>query len=242
MTAAAAPLGYEPAQGDLPTQVQRALTLEESVREAWDKWQDSEKIITELDNKAEQARDDLDLALNKLEQLTAALPLPDRSLEGIRTALPHLRNLQQLYGEYRKLSVRIGALEQAIAALVDSAERLIQILGEPVNGADADPVLIIDRARSRQTLAARADEKREEATLRRDELDRSKRRAETERQDANANLESCFKGQGAQDLMPRDRVAKLVERDRLRTEKAIAERDRQKAREGVDADLFAEEL
>jgi len=242
LTTAAGPLGYEPAQGDLPTQVQRALTLEESVREAWDKWQDSEKIITELDSKAEQARDDLDLALNKLEQLTAALPLPDPSLEGIRTALPHLRSLQQLYGEYRKLSVRIGALEQAIAALVDSAERLIQILREPVNSADADPVLIIDRARSRQTLAVRADEKREEATLRRDELDRSKRRAETERQEANADLESCFEGQGAQDLMPRDRVAKLVERDRLRAEKAIAERDRQKAREGVDADLFAEEL
>lgn len=240
LIAAARPLGDDAAQSDLPTQVQRALTLEESDRKAWAKWQDSEKIIAELDNKAEQARDDFDTALNKLEQLTAALPLPDRSLEGIRAALPHLRSLQQLYEEYRKLTVRIGALEQAIAALADSAERLIRILEEPED--DADPVQIIDRARSRQALAIRADEKREEAVLRRDELDHSKRRAETERQDANSDLESCFEGQGGQDLMPRDRVSKLVERDRLRTEKAKAERGRQKAREGVDDDLFAEEL
>lgn len=240
LTGAARPLGYDPAQGDLPTQIQRVLTLEKSDREAWAKWQDGKKTIAELEKKAEQARDDLDFALNKLEQFTVALPLPDCSLDGIRAALPHLRSLQQLYGEHRKLSMRIGALEQAIAALADSAERLIRILGDPEN--DADPVQIIDRARSRQALAVRADEKREEAVLRRDELDRFKRSAETELQDANAHLESCFEGQGRQDLMPRDRVAKLVERDRLRAEKAIAARDRQKAREGVDADLFAEEL
>jgi len=240
LTGAARPLGYDPAQGDLPTQIQRALTLEKSDREAWAKWQDGEKTIAELEKKAEQARDDLDFALKKLEQLTSALPLPDCSLDGIRAALPHLRSLQQLYGEHRKLSMRIGALEQAIAALADSAERLIRILGDPEN--DADPVQIIDRARSRQALAVRADEKREEAVLRRDELDRFKRRAETELQNANAHLESCFEGQGGQDLIPRDRVAKLVERDRLRAEKATAARDRQKAREGVDADLFAEEL
>ncbi len=242
LTVTARPLGYDPAQGDLPTQIQRALTLEESDREAWAKWQDGEKTIAELEKKAEQTRDDHDVALNKLEQLTAALPLPDCSFDGMRAALPNLRSLQQLYGEHRKLSVRIGALEQAIAALADSAERLIRILGDPENDANADPVQIIDRARSRQALAVRADEKREGAALRRDELDRFKRRAETERQDANADLESCFEGQGGQDLMPRDRVAKLVERDRLRAEKATAAHDRQKAREGVDADLFTEEL
>ena len=244
LTGAARPLGYDPAQGDLPTQIQRALTLEESDREAWAKWRDGEKTIAELEKKTEQTRDDLDVALNKLEQLTVALPLPDCSFDGMRAALPNLRSLQQLYGEHRKLSVRIGALEQAIAALADSAERLIRILGDPENDADAgaDPVQIIDRARSRHALAVRADEKREEAASRRDELDRFKHRAETELQDANAGLESCFEGQGGQDLMPRDRVAKLVERDRLRAEKANAARDRQKAREGVDADLFTEEL
>ena len=242
LTAAALPLGYDPAQGDLPTQVQRALTLEKRDREAWAKWQNSEKFIAKLDKKAKQARGDFKTALNKLDQLTAALPLPDRSPEGIQAALPHLRSLQQLYSEHKKLSVRVGALEQATAALENSAKRLTRVSGEPENEAGADPVQIIDRARSRQTLATRADEKRAEAVLRRDDLDRSKRRAETERQDANTELDSCFEGQGGQDLLPRDHVAKLVERDRLRTEKAMAERDRQKAREGTDADLFAEEL
>jgi uncharacterized protein YhaN len=242
LTGAARPLGYDSAQGDLSTQIQRALTLEESDREAWAIWQDGEKAIVELDNKAEQALDDFETALKKLKQLTVALPLPDRSHEGIRAALPHLRSLQQLYGEYKKLSARIEALEQAIAALADSAERLSRVLGEPENEAGEDPIQIIDRTRLRQALAKRADEKREEAAIRRDELDRSKRRAETERQDANAGLESCFKGQGDQDIAPRVRVSKLVERDGLRTEKAMADRERQKAREGVDAGLFAEEL
>ena len=242
LIAVARSLGYDPAQGDLPTQVQRALTLEESDREVWAKWQKSEKFIAKLDKKAEQARDDFETELSKLEQLTAELPLPDRSLEGIRAALPHLRSLQQLYGEYKEFSTRVEALEQAIAMLADGAERLTRVLGKPENEAGADPIQIIDSARSRQTLATRTHEKRAEAVSRRDELDRSKRRAETERQDAETELDSCFEGQGGQDLAPRDRVAKLVERDRLRTKKAMAERDRQKAFEGVDADLFAEEL
>jgi hypothetical protein len=75
-----------------------------------------------------------------------------------------------------------------------------------------------------------------------DETDRSKHRAETELQAALDDLDGCFEGQGGQDLVPRDRVAKLVQRDRLRTEKTAAERDREKARDGVVADLFTAEL
>ena len=242
LIAVARPFGYGPEHGDLPTQVQRALTLEKSDREVWAKWQKSEKFIAKLDKKAEKAHDDYETDLNKLEQLTSALPLPDRSLEGIRIALPHLRSLRQLYGEHKELSDRIEALEQAINLLADSAERITLVLGESENEAGANPIQIIDSARMRQTLAMRTDEKRAEAVSRRDDFDRSKRRAETERQDANTELDSCFEGQGGQDLLPRDRVAKLVERDRLRTKKVMAERDRQKASEGADADLFADEL
>ena len=242
LTDAALPLGLAPAQGNLPTQVQRALTLEESDRKAWAKWQDGRKTISELGRKAEQSRSDYEKAEGQLGQLTAALPLPDRSLKAIRLALPHLRSLHQLYSEHQRLSARVEALEQAIAALTDGAQRLAQIMDDPEDETNANPIRLIDRARARVSMAARADEKRTEAASRRDETEKLKRRAVTERQDANDDLDVCFEGRGGQDLAPRDRVAKLAERDRLRTKQATADRERQKGRDGVDADLFSEEL
>ncbi|ASM75261.1 MULTISPECIES: AAA family ATPase [Roseobacteraceae] len=239
---AARPLGLDPAKGALPTQVQRALTLEDSDRKAWAKWQDGEKTIAKLDSKSEECRTDCETAQGKLDRLTAALPLPDHSLEAIRAALPHLRSLQQLYGEHQKLSARIEALEKAVAALADGAQSLNRILDDPEEEPDIDPVRVIDRARVRVAASMRADEKRAEATSRRDETASLKSRAKTEFQAAIGDLDGCFNGQGGQDLAPRDRVAKLVERDRLRADKATADRDRQKARDSVDADLFAEEL
>ncbi|SLN39046.1 hypothetical protein ROG8370_01606 [Roseovarius gaetbuli] len=242
LTDAARPLGIGPAQGDLPTQVQRALTLEESDRKAWAKWQEGKKTIAKLYDKSNQCRTDCETIQGKLDRLTAALPLLDRTPEGIRAALPHLRSLHQLYDEHQKLSARIEALEQAIAALAEGAQRLARIMDDPENEIDIDPIQVIDRARSRVMLATRADEKRAEAMLRRDKTESLKSRAETERQAGNEDLNDCFTEQGGQDLVPRDRVAKLVERDRLRADKATAGHDRQKARDGVDADLFAEEL
>lgn len=235
-------LGLGEAQDDLPAQVQRALTLEESDRKAWAKWQDGEKTIIELESKSVQLRTDFEEARERLDHLTATLPLPDRSLTAIQAALPHLRSLQQLYREHQKLSDRIEALEQAIAALADGSQRLANIMNDPDGEANVDARQIIDSARSRVTLAARADEKRIEAILRRDESDKLKRQAMTVRQEANDNLAACFQGQGGQDLSPLNRITKLVERDRLRAENATADRERQKARDAVNADLFAEEL
>ncbi|MEO9777579.1 MAG: AAA family ATPase [Sedimentitalea sp.] len=239
---AAQPLGLQPAQGDLPNEVRRALTLEESDRKAWAKWQDGKKTVAELDKKAEQCRSDFEKAQGKLDQLTAALPLPDRSISAIRSALPHLRSLHRHQSDHQGLSDRIKALEQAIAALADGAQRLAQIMDGPEDDTHIDPIQLIDRARSRVSLATRADEKRKEAASRRDETERLKRRTETERQDANDELDACFERQGGQGLAPRDRVAKLVERDRLRTVSVTMDHDRQKARDGVDDDLFVEEL
>ena len=242
LTDAARPLRLDSTKGDLPTQVQRALTLEDSDRKVWVRWQDGEKTIATLESKSEQCRTDCEKAQGKLDRLTAALPLPDRSLEGLRAALPILRSLQQLYGEHQNLSTRIEALEQAIAALAEGAQRLVRTMDDPEVETGIDPIQIIDSARSRVMLSTRADEKRTEAVSRRDETDRLKSRAETELQAAIDELDGCFKGQGGQDLISRDRVTKLVERDRLRADRATADRDRQKTRDGVDADLFAKEL
>ncbi len=242
LTNAALPLEVGPGHGNLPNQVQRVLTLEESDRKSWVKWQQGEKTIAELDRKADQCRSDSDKAKEQLDQLTAELPLPDRSLQAIRSALPHLRSLHQLFIEHQRLSAQIDSLEQAVTALADGAQRLSQKIDCSEVETNIDPIQLIDLARSRVSLATRTDEKRAEAMSRRDETEKSKRRAVSECQDANDDLEACFEGQGGQALAPRDRVAKLVERDLLRTQKLTADRERQKARDGVDVDLFVEEL
>lgn len=235
-------LGLDPSRRDLPDQVQQVLTLEESGAKAWAKWQESEKSIAELDSKSKQCGDDLVLAELKLQELTAPLPLPVRSLEAIQVALPQLRTMAQLYDKYKDLSNQVEVLEQMNAALTDSASRLVRIMGEPEDAISADPIQTIDCARTRVTHAAQCAATRTAAEVLRDEHNTSKSRAETLRQTAKDELSDIFKEQGGQDLAPHERVAKLVERDRLRAEKATAEGDRQKARDGVDADLFSEEL
>ncbi|MGO4910548.1 AAA family ATPase [Pseudorhodobacter sp. W20_MBD10_FR17] len=239
---AARPLGLNPDHGDLASQVHRALMLEGNDRKAWDKWQHGEDTIAKLVSQSQKCRTDCATAQANLDLFTAALPLPDRSLNAIRAAMPHLRSLQQLYADYKKLSTRIEALKQAIAALAETAQRMTRTMDDPDIQCDIDPIQVIDHVRARVERAARADERRAEACALRDEADRSKRRAENELQAAIDDLNRCFEGQDGQDLAPRDKVAKLVERDRLRLEKAAADSDRRKARDGVDADLFAEEL
>ncbi len=242
LTDAAQPLGVTAAPGDLPAEVQRALTLEESDRKAWSRWQEGEKSIAKLDSKAEEYRRDFENAQRTLGHLTASLPLPDLSFTAIRKAMPHLRNLQRFHDEHRKLSGRIESLAQAIAALDEGAARLCEIMGTPRDQAVIDPVQIIDQARNQTVRAARMDEKREEALARKAEVATQKRRAEIDRQDAMDALDRCFEGQGHSDLPPRERVSQLVERDRLRAEKDAADQQRLKAREGVVAGLFEEEL
>ena len=239
---AARPLGFDSDAGDLPARAQRALTLEDSDRKAWTKWQNAAATIAELETKVRTAREKRDMTLRKFDGLTAALPLPDRSPEGIRVALPHLRSLQQLHTELLKLSDRIEALERATAALEEAALRLTRILDVPADAAREDPVQFIDSARIRAAAATRADEKRADYTKRWDELVRAKERAETDLHTAQKDLAACFDSQGGGDLAPRDRVARLVKRDRLRAEAAAAERERKKACAGVDADLISDEL
>lgn len=235
-------LGLDPSRHDLPDQVQHVLTLEESDAKAWTKWQEGEKSIAKLDSNSKQCSDELVQAQLKLRELTAALPLPNRTLNAIQVALPHLRTMAQLYDKYKDISNQIEVLEQTNAALTDSASRLARIMGEPEDATSADPLQTIDSARARVTHAAQSAATRTAAEVLRDEHNTSKSHAETLHQTAKDELSDIFKEQGAQDLAPQERVARLVERDRLRLDKATAEGDRQRARDGVETDLFSEEL
>ena len=239
---AARPLELNPDAGDLPAQAQRALTLEDSDRRAWTQWQDAAATITELVTKARNSHQGRNQTRRKLDRLTAALPLSDRSPEGIRAALPHMRSLQRLHTEHGKLSDRIEALERAISALADGALRLVRIMDVPADAAQEDPLQFIDSARIRATAATRADEKRADDTKLRDETVRAKERADAELRTAKKDFAACFDAQGGRDLHPCDRVARLVERDRLRGNMAAADRDWKKARASVDADLFSDEV
>lgn len=239
---AARAVGLEPEQGDVPARVQRALTLEDSDRRAWDKWQQGSKAVAGLEDRLRECRDECVTAEARLTRLTATLPLPDASPEGVRRVLPHLRELQQSYSAHSKLTERIEALRQAIAGLEAGAARLAAIMHGPDAEAGADPLAVLDTARARLATAQRAEDIRQTAAQRLEEAEAQARKAKTALSEAEIDLAACFEGQGAPDLPPRDRVAKLAERDRLRAARSAAETARQTARASVDRALFEEEL
>ncbi|SMY09425.1 AAA family ATPase [Flavimaricola marinus] len=242
LSEAAQQVGLDTDIANLPSHALKSLTLEDSHRQAWTKWQKAQETVAELDTEARQAGSERDEAERSLDSLTATLPLTDRSPAGLRSALPHLRALQQLHADRQKLSTRIEALERAISAMKDGAKRLCRILGTSEDEALTDPLRVIDDARARATAARRADEKRIEATERREAAISARDRAEANRNEAQSELNDCFSGQGASDLAPSDRVAQLVERDRQRAARATADKERKSARDSVDPELFIDEL
>ncbi len=239
---AARDLDLDPEQDDLAAQVQRVLALEESDRKTWKKWQESRKNIDELEKKSQNQMDEFTETQGRLDRLTSTLPLPDCSVEGVRAALPHLRSLQRLQADHRRLADRVKALRQAISALTEGAQRLSAISGEPVDEATSNPISVIDQARARLSIATHADEKRSNAASRREGADKARRRRTVELEAAQNDLSACFELQGGEELAPRDRIARLVKRDQLRADSMLADQDRQKAVTGVDEDLFPEEL
>ncbi|WP_299478126.1 AAA family ATPase [uncultured Roseibium sp.] len=241
LSAAAQLVDIKGDEGNLPARVGKALALQDSVRDVWEKWRRGEQTITEHEKAVSQAEDEKKVAFARLETLTAALPLPDCSAAGIKTALPHLRTLQQLHREHENLARRVDALERAVATLARSVLRLAELLEEPFAPKD-DPLPIIDRARLRVSNAENADRlrKREEDLL--VEENQSRIRAIGARDETQDKLEKLFEGQGGEDLPPTERAARLAERDELRQEHDNSDKRRTEARNGVDRTLFDEEL
>ncbi len=239
--AAARLVDIEGGESDLPERVGKALTLQENVRQAWENWRRGERNIADYDKAVSQAEIDHKAALNRLETLTSALPLPDRSASGAKTALPQLRTLQQLYNNYKVLAGRVEALERAVATLAKSAARLADILGEAFNPED-DPLPVINRARARLTKAAESDRVREREKGLLDKEVTGRKRALAARDEAQTQLGNLFEGQGGDELPTMERAEHLAERDELRQARANADQLRNEARDGVDYTLFDEEL
>lgn len=241
LSAAARLVDIKGEEGNLPARVGKALALQDSVRETWEKWRRGEQTITEYEKAVFQAEKDKKAALINLESLTVALPLPDCTAISIKTALPNLRSLQQLHREHGNLARRVDALERAVATLAKSVARLAEFLEEPFDPKD-DPLQLIDRTRIRVSNAENADQlrKREEDLLAKE--NQSRKRAIGARDEAKGKLDRLFVGQGGEDLPPTDRAARLAERDELREKRENADTRRNEAREGVDDTLFDEEL
>ena len=228
-------------ESDLTARVHKSLALQDSVRQAWEKWRRGEQGIFEYEKAVSQAETKKNEAQVHLETLTTALPLPDRTASGIKTALPHLRTLQQLHTEYKSLAGRVEALERAVETLGQSTTRLAEILQESSDPED-NPLLIIDRARTRVSKAAEADRLRGREEERLAEERQSRKRAFDARDEAQSQLDKLFEGQGGADLLPMERASLLSERDELRATRSDADKHRNETRDSVERELFDEEL
>jgi len=241
LAAAAILVGIDCADSDLPTDVRAALTLQDSVHQTWAQWTRTKEAIADLEGKAAQALSDKDTADHMFTGLTVALPLAGRTAEDMIAALPHLRNLQRLHSDHEKLVLRIGALEGAVAQLNASAVRINTIAKEATDP-NADPLAVIEKARSRVSLAKRAATRRDD-TQRLQTAETTTRKAAAVAVDAaQAEVLEWFKEQGAEDLTPTARVALLTERDELRATRNTHDMARNTAQEGAKAALFDEEL
>lgn len=228
-------------EGKLPERVSKKLMLQDNVREAWEKWRRGKQRLTEHEKAVAQAEENKKAALTRLETLTAALPLPDRSATSIRTKLPHLRTLQQLHREHESLARRVEALERAVTTLAKSVARLAELLDEPFDPKD-DPLPIIERARKRLSKAKNADRLRKEHEELLSKENQGQARALNKLEEAQNKLKKLFEGQGGEDLQPMERAELLAERDDLRQARANADQLRNEARNRVDHTLFDEEL
>ena len=241
-SAARAVLSQEAESLDLaPLDVERTLTLEETARAAFAKWQRDHAQVEKRAEEAEAATRAAEDAAQTLALKAAALPLADRSANAIRTALPRLRSLSQVLTEHRQITTRIAALTAALDALAESAARLHR-LAELEDLAERDPIAKIDAARARHLAAERSAEIRTDAQ-RRLEVARTEAEAAAAKQlRAQAGLDACFQGQSEEALPPLQRIARLTQRDTLRATQTEAIRRRDQARARSDAELFEAEL
>lgn len=240
LVAAAQLVGIDGVDKAVPPRVRAALTLQDSVRQTWMQWTRANDAIADLNARAKEEETAKDAADQSLATLTAALPLASHTAQDILSALPHLRILQGLHGNLMSLSSRIEALQDALLQLDTSAARISAMTGEDPDQ-NADPLDVIDAARTRVLEADRATQRR---TLAQDSTAaeaKVQKAGAAAIEAAEAELGDWFKDQGAADLPPTARVAHLVERDSLRATLRAHDKTRNDARAGAKPEFFEEE-
>jgi uncharacterized protein YhaN len=240
LAVAAKQVGIKAADSDLPILVQAQLTLQASVREAWDRWSRVKTAIVELEEKAAQAEENKVSSGNTLAALTATLTLAGSTAIDVITALPKLRTLQGLHNRHEELVSRIKALEDAVAQLRSSAERIVA-LGAAVADSNADPMAIIERARVLVLRAQAAMERRVDVQRRLTTETTARKIAANAVDLAQKELSDWFDRQGGEDLAASTRVDVLANRDELRAKVKAHIIARNAGRDGVKPDLFKQE-
>jgi chromosome segregation protein len=241
LTNAAHQVGIDTTTVDLSQHVHNALTLQNIVRDTWDKWLLTQKQLAGLVDKAAQDTAHQVDATKLLSKLTAALPLKDRSASTITAILPKLRRLQQLQGEHGKFLLRIEALEDAVTALASAAARINALNGD-TETLISDPISIIRSARFRVSAAEKSHEKRDDAHAQHVNEIARKNAAQAAIDIARSGLLDWLKNQAVEDFAPVPRIERLTERDVLRTQKNTHIFAREAAKNGVQITLFEEEL
>jgi len=201
MKKAANTVGIDCADTELPSRVQAALTLQDSVRQTWNRWTDAQQVSADLEQVAIDATTDKEAAQKSLQSLINTLPLAGRTAGEILAALPNLRRLSQFYAEQAKLILRIETLENAIAQLDASALRIMAVT-DAENDSKVTSLEVIEQTRIRISAEERAKEKRISAQTEMTKAETARKQSETAVADARAELAGWFKDQGAEDLEP----------------------------------------
>ncbi len=238
-------VGIVGADAEVETHVRRLLASQKSDQKRWRDWLTTKTKKAELDSDLQEAQAIHTAAQMALDAVAASLPLPDRSLRSLKSSLPVLSSLPELYKSQQHTKTLIAQSAAAIEAIGDSAQRLSALTGELQTTADMDATSVINSARERVAASARATRERMNAKERLHKLTQEVASCETAIAQANSRLTQCFSGQVdhlTSELTPKQRVALLVKRDSMRLKQRDAERARDRAHEGVDRSLFETEL
>ncbi|MEM8591531.1 MAG: AAA family ATPase [Pseudomonadota bacterium] len=222
---------------DLTSSIGQALALEGSAKATWESWQTDAEQVAELEEAAAVAQGAQEDAARALLALSSQLPLQSPSNLELETCLPALREAQRLHGLWRALTERIAGMEGALAALEASVARMAALMG--TKGETLD---ILAEAQKRTAKAREASVQREAAHSSLDEERGSLSKAQVREKEAREALERLFAGQGAEELLPPERLELLTTRDELRKAVTRAQEERQASKSAIDPALFDEEL
>ncbi|MEO1221560.1 MAG: hypothetical protein AAFY42_09455, partial [Pseudomonadota bacterium] len=241
LRAEAEAVGIKAGDVDLAAQVSQALVLQDSVKQTWDAWKARDKSLSDCETEIIEKKLARDEALGILERLTVALPLIDRSPQGVRDALPALREIESCHVQMTDLHERVEAMERAINKLRTVATRIAETLEMPFSAAD-DPMEIVNTARTRVEATMKAERARIAAEEGMKSETRLRLGAQQEADAAQTDLDEIFFSQGGAHLAARERADRLKRRDNLRGQRAELQRIRNKARAGIEDKLFDDEL
>ncbi|MBY6200539.1 AAA family ATPase [Maritalea mobilis] len=200
---------------------------------------ESEKLVRGLETQKkakEKAKTD---ALAAYRRLVSGLWCAELPVETVLGFSDDLADLSEMHGKARDLDRRVSRLEAARRAFDQRAAKLRDTLGLGEEIAVDDTLRL---ARGRARTAAEVAGRIEKAHNAQEEAKRMRNRQARAVQKSAEEIGTVFRGQGVDPGDdPLSALQVLLERDRLRAERAALEAERAKVAEGLDAKALAQE-